>query len=339
MTTNNLDLSNQSSINQEQNLIENFVKDSAISNSEQKSELRKSLKRSDIPYQYYDLINDAFDMKNFKFAEILLNRIPFDVIFPEEHQQIGGYNVSIKWFINNETFNFLFQRARKARKINQLRSAFKGSGNLAKICTYGTFSQFKLIATKTPKNYWFLKNSWCLTNAIASDNYLIVKELIKIAKSCKFDASCLIREQININEIYSWFFKPNSDLRSLKLIKQEFPEIDLEMPITRQLSQSIISEYQYRNKEQNLLGQFKKIARFFQISKFNFCDTERLLQRLMFDRSLFFFVYRRVERYELGYTGERCFLSITQIRDSDVSIDPEVGKFILRQNLKILLDR
>jgi hypothetical protein len=330
MTTNNLDLSNQSSVNQEQNLIENFAKDSAI--SEQKPEL----KRSDIPYGYCNLINDAFYVKNLKFAEILLNRIPFNFIFPEESQSIGNYNVSIKWFTNRETFNFLFQRARKVRKVNQIRSAFRGNGNLAKICEYGNFSQFKFIAAKTPRNYWFLKNSWCLNNAITSNNYLIVKELIQIARSCKFNASCLIREQINIKEIYNWFFKPDSDLRSLKLIKKEFPEIDLEMPITREFSQSIISEYQYQLKEQNLVGKFKKIVRFFQINKFHLYDTERLLQKLMFDRSLFFFVYRRIERYDLNYTGERCFLSITQLRDSDIKVDPEVAKFILRQNLKIL---
>ncbi len=338
MTTSNLNLN--SSTNQEIEPIQNLAQNLMV--LETKPEITPTiapkakpvLTIADIPYDYYELVKEAFRKDNFKFAEILLNQIPFGAIFPENASAANRWNQRINWFDDKKVFNFLFERARKAKKIKNLHSVFDNN-NLSDLCKYATHKQFKLIASKIRKNYWFLKNSWCLTNAITSNNYLIVKELIQIAKSCPSVSICLIREHLKISQIGKWFFEEGADLRSLKLIQDEF-QIDLSKLILNELVESIIDNYQYENKNKNLLGFFKKVVQFFKVKKLNFSNANRLLQKISFDKALFFFVYNKLNKDNFLCISYRCFLSILYIQDSDVVVAPEVGKFLLRKNIELI---
>jgi hypothetical protein len=308
-----------------------------------KPELTKELKSSEtpilaieeIPNDYYELISEALRKNNLRFAEILLNRIPFDVIFHKVrgYRDISSYKIN--WFDSKQTFNFLFERARKAKKIKDIQSLFANNNNLAHLCEYATLKQFKLISSKVRKNYWFLKDSWCLTNAITGNNFPIVKELIRISKTCSANSDYLIRKQMRVAQIYQWFLNDGADLRSLKLIKDEF-EIDLSRVILDKFIESILSSFQYQNKDRNLLGGFKKIMQFFKIKNLNSYDGEGLLQKLMFNKDLFFFAYKKLGKNNIHYISERCFFSILHVKDSDVVVDPQIATFLLRKNISLL---
>ena len=128
MTTNNLNLN--SSTNQETDPIQNLAQNLMV--LETKPELTPTiapkaklvLTIADIPYDYYDLVKEAFKNNNFKFAEILLDQIPFDAIFPENASAANRWNQRINWFENKKVFNFLFERAKKAKKIKKFTLSF-----------------------------------------------------------------------------------------------------------------------------------------------------------------------------------------------------------------------
>jgi hypothetical protein len=286
--------------------------------------------KQEIPYGYHDLVNEALKNKNFKLAEILLNKISFNAIFESR------WNNEVNWFLNKEVFNFLFERARKSGKIDKIRIFLSGKSNLARVCEHANLSQFKLIAQKTNRSYWFLKDSSCLTEAIINNNYPILKELIKIAKSLyKSSADNIIKNHIKIYSIYRWFFSDEADLRSLKLIMQELPEINLASPILNQLIQSILESATYQNKDKKIINSFKKLTRFFKLKVLSFYPVIKLLQKIMFDPTLFFFVYKRVNQkdYVINSSG---LLELIQFEDKYQEIHPKIAKFLLKKNLQIL---
>ncbi len=288
--------------------------------------------KQEIPYGYHDLVNEALKNKNFKLAEILLNKISFDAIFDSQ------WNNKVDWFLNKEVFNFLFERSKKAGKIDKVRIFLSGKSNLERVCQYSNLRQFKLIAQKTNRNYWFLKDSSCLTEAIINNNYPILKELIKIAKSLyKSSADNVIKNHIKIYSIYRWFFSDEADLRSLKLIMQELPEINLVALILNQLVRFILENTVYQNKDKRLIESFKKLTGFFKLKVLSFHSVTKLLQKIMFDPALFFFVYKRVNQKDANYViSSSGLLELIQFEDKYQEVHPKIAKFLLKKNLQIL---
>jgi hypothetical protein len=163
-------------------------------------------------------------------------------------------------------------------------------------------------------------------------------QLIKISKTCSSGSNYLIKEQMRVAQIYEWFLNDGADLRSLKFIEGiegEF-RIDLSKAILDKFIESILSSFQYQNKDRNLLGGFKKIMQFFKIRNLNSYDGEGLLQKLMFNKDLFFFAYKKLGKNNIHYISERCFFSILHVKDSDVVVDPQIATFLLRKNISLL---
>lgn len=271
-----------------------------------------------------ELIKNVLEVKNFELAKLILRKQNIkDLIYGEKKYRSKSNLEFIGLFEDRENFNFLINLLIKKGFEKAIKKEL--ADRIENIIGFSNDKTFVKLFHLIPSISWFSRNFYALNCAVTNNNLLATKLLIALAKEHNINIKEIITGTSFCYSLSNNFGKQKRGWQILKLMDEEVGGIGEAL-----VKAMLESSYYYENDK----DVFRAI-RVFKVRCISF--SRSAITNSLYSKKLFFSIYRRIKPEERSQVFElRERNSLLNVFTDSVKINPDVAKFLMKQNLKAL---
>ena len=273
-----------------------------------------------------NLIKNVLEIENFELARVLLDNLDRKQLLEGKQDYLFNDNLdAIGFFTSRKNFNFLINYFFKKSELKFLRKSFGKIKNLSHVVNLSSKQNFLKLINFIPKNIWLSDTCEPFKEAISSDNLLVVKYIVQIAKDKNLDL-----KEFLLSNNFSYALKQNFNKE--KGNKQLLKFLHQETGVVGEALIKFFSNHLCFMKDSSVMFKIFKIFRIKEIS-FSYYTVRNCLH----DKRLFFLLYRKTkpeEKSQFFAANEQSL--VLDLLNRSPMIHPDVSKFLLKHNIRII---